>query len=157
MKKDLIQLKNILKNSFGFATLPTILAVSGMIIVVAAGIAASTYTETQSTAVDLQSAAALRAAESGANDALMRIARNKNYSCVTIDCYSFDIQTNGCAAGTGCAKVTVSAGAGTAGDPKIITAKGLVQNDTRKLQVNVVYDASGYGQINSATWQEITN
>jgi len=48
-----------------------------MIIVVAAGIAASTYTETQSTAVDLQSAASLRAAESGANDALMRIARNK--------------------------------------------------------------------------------
>jgi hypothetical protein len=150
-------MKNIILSNSAFATIPTILAVSAMIIVVAAGIAASTYTETQSGAVDGQTAMALRAAESGANDALMRIARNKNYSCVSADCYSFDVKINGCAFGTGCAKVMVSAGAGTAGDPKIVIAKGIIKNVTRELQVSVVFDASGYGQISNSSWLEVSN
>lgn len=146
-----------MKNNYGFATIPTILAVCAMILIVAAGIAAATFTETQSSAADLQSAVALRAALSGANDALLRIDRNKNYSCLALDCYSLDIQANGCSSGAACAKVSVSAGAGTSGDPKIITAKGLVQNKTRELQAQVIYDSSGYGRISTVNWQELTN
>jgi hypothetical protein len=149
--------KNIFKNNYGFATIPTILAICAMIVVVAAGIAAATYTETQSSMVEGQSSTALRYAESGANDALMRIARNKNYSCITANCYSIDMQTNGCASGTGCATVSVSAGAGTSGSPKIITAQGIVQSDTRKIQVQVIYDSSGFGRVSSTVWQELSN
>jgi hypothetical protein len=149
--------KNKLKNNSGFATIPTILAVCAMILIVALGIAAATFTETVSSSADLQSSAAIRAAEAGAHDALMRIARNKNYSCVSTDCYSLDLQANGCSNNIGCAKVTVSSDPGTAGSPKIITVKGIVQNKTRVLQAQVIFDSSGYGQLNNVVWQEITN
>jgi len=145
------------KNNYGFATLPTILAISGMILVVAFGIAAATFTETTSGAAELQSAAARRYAEAGANDALIRIARNKNYICVSPDCYSLDMSANGCANSTACAKVSVSAGVGATADPKIIISSGIVQNKTRKIQVQVIYDSLGYGLASSTVWQELTN
>jgi hypothetical protein len=141
----------------GFATLPTILAISAMILIVAFGIAVATFTETTSGAADLQSAASLRFAEAGANDALIRIARDKNYQCTLVDCYSLDMAANGCANSSACAKVSVSAGVGTIADPKIITASGIVQNKTRKMQVQVVYDSLGYGRASSTVWQELTN
>jgi hypothetical protein len=146
-----------MKNNSGFATIPTILAVSALVLVVAFGIAAATFTETATSAVETQSSAAWRYAVAGAQDALMRIARNKNYACASADCYFLDMAANGCASGEACAKISVSAGAGTAGDPKIIIAKGIVENKTRKAEVRVVYDANGYGEISSAVWQELVN
>jgi hypothetical protein len=141
----------------GFATIPTILALSGMILAIAMGIAAVSYTQTETSAAAEKSAAALDYAEVGAKDALMRIARDKNYSCPSIDCYSLDVATSGCASLSACAKVSVSTGAGTELDPKIITAKGVVQNKTRELETRVVFDASGFGELASNTWEEIAN
>jgi hypothetical protein len=147
----------IFQSNGGFATIPTILALSALILVAAVGIAAATYTQTTTNAAVEQSAAALSYAEAGAKDALMRIARNKNYDCPSVDCYTLDMAPNGCLAGVGCAKISVSADAGTTEYPKIITAKGIVQNKTRTLEVQVIYDSNGYGEINSAVWQELAN
>lgn len=144
-------------NNSGFATIPTILAVSVIILAIAFGIAASTFTESLSSNADKQSSAAYNFAENGAQDALMRIARDKNYSCVLPDCYSLEMTANGCLNNNGCAKVSVSAGIGTKADPKIITASGLVENKTRKVEVQVIFDSSGYGEIATTTWQELTN
>jgi hypothetical protein len=88
---------------------------------------------------------------------LMRIARDKNYLCVSPDCYSLDMAANGCANSAACAKVSVSSGAGTSGDPKIVVSSGIVQNKTRKVQVRVIYDSSLYGRASSTVWQELTN
>lgn len=145
------------KNNSGFATIPTILAVSVIILVIAFGIAASTFTEGISSAAEKQSAAAFNFAEDGAKDALLRIARNKNYSCASIDCYSLNLALNGCTNNNGCAKISVSAGAGTKGDPKIITSSGIKQDKTRKVEVQVIYDSSVLGEIGTTTWQELTN
>lgn len=144
-------------NKYGFATIPTILAVSVMILVIAAGIAASTFTEGASSVVEKQSSMALRYAEDGAKDALMRIARNKNYTCVIADCYSLDMAVNGCVSNEACAKVSVSAGVGSKADPKIVTSSGIVDDKTRKVEVQVIYDVSGYGEMGTTTWQELTN
>jgi Tfp pilus assembly protein PilX len=144
-------------NNSGFATIPTILTVSVLILVVAFGIAASTFTETVSSAAEKKSAAALRYAEAGVEDALMLIARDKNYVCATVDCYSSDMVLSGCANGAGCARVSVSAGAGSKADPKIVTSAGVADNMTRKLEASVIFDAAGLGEIGTTTWREIVN
>jgi hypothetical protein len=148
-------MKIIFQEKLGFATIPTILALSGMILVVAVGIAAVTYTQTETSAEAKKSSLALNYAEVGAKDALMRLSRDKNYSCAAVDCYSLDMVVSGCATSEACAKISVSAGAGTELDPKIITAKGIVQNKTRELETQVIYDSAGLGEIASTTWQEI--
>lgn len=143
----------------GAATLPTIMALTILILAVGLSIAGVTFTESLISAGQKQSAEAYLYAEAGARDALMKITRNKNYICVTTDCYSIDLVDNGCSTNQGCAKISVSAGAGSDADPKIITSKGIVNNYTRRVQVNVVFDASLNGEINlsSTTWQELTN
>jgi len=146
----------LLKTTNGFATLPAVLALSVLILVVATGIATSTFTETITTSIEGQSIQTLRYAEAGVKDALMRVTRNKSYACATTDCYSLDMATNGCANNNGCAKMSVSAGTGTSGDPKIIVAKGIIQNKTRKVEIRVVYDLLGYGEINNIAWSELT-
>lgn len=144
-------------NNFGFATIPTILAVSAIILVIAFGIAASTFTESVSSAAEKQSAQALSFSEDGAKDALLRIARDKNYSCASLNCYSLELLPSGCTNNNGCANVSVSTGVGTKADPKIIVSSGVVQNMTRKVEVRVIYDSLGLGEIGTTTWQELTN
>jgi hypothetical protein len=141
----------------GFATLPTIITLSALILIAAIGIAAATQMQTETNATTEQSSVALSYAEAGAKDALIRITRNKNYTCATADCYSLDMMPSGCLIGYGCAKISVSAGTGAAGNPKIVTAKGIVQNKTRELEAQVFYDVNGYGEISNVVWQELTN
>jgi hypothetical protein len=150
-------IKSRYKNQRGVATLPTVLALSFLIMAVGISILAITYNENIVALDQKQALQALRYAESGVKDALVKMDRNRDYNCVTTDCYTIDMVTSGCANGTGCSKVTVSAGTGGAGDPKIITAKGIVENITKKIQVGVTYDASLNGQITSYTWLEQTN
>ncbi len=147
----------LLKNFDGFATIPTILVLSMLILVVATGVVALTSTEILTASVQKQSVQSLRYAEAGAKDALMRITRNKNYSCATVDCYSLDLVSGGCVDNTGCAKITVSEGIGAPGDPKIIISEGIVENKTRRVEVRVFYDSSGYGEISDISWVELTD
>lgn len=141
----------------GVATLPTIILLSILILAVGISITALSLSENFITLGQKQTTEALTYAEVGARDALIRLARNKNYTCVTTDCYTVDTVTNGCSTTNGCARVTVSAGVGSSGDPKIITSKGVVKNISRRLQVSVVFDASLNGQISNTTWTELSD
>lgn len=141
----------------GVATLPTVLALGILILAIGIGIMATSLTESFISAGSKNSAQALRYAEAGAHDALIKIARKKNYSCATTDCYTIDFVPNGCTTNDACARVAISTNAGTSGDPKIITSKGQAKSSVRILQVSVVLDTSANGEISSATWQELTN
>lgn len=143
----------------GVATLPTIMALTILILAVGLSVASVSFTENMIAAGQKKSAEAFLYAEVGARDALMKIARNKDYICIANDCYSIDLVSNGCSTNDGCAKISVSAGVGSGADPKIIVSKGTVGNYTRRVQVNVVFDTSLNGEINlsSTTWQELTN
>lgn len=139
--------------SRGVATLPTIILLGIMALVVAVGITALSFTELLISQGGSQSARALFYAESGARDALVRIARNKNYTYTTGEGYLIDFSANGCSLGNDCAKVTVSANAGTIGDPKIVVSKGIMKSSMRTMQVSVVMD--GNGQIATSTAQTV--
>jgi len=141
----------------GIATLPTVMLLGIMILAVAVSITAVSLTESYISQGSGQSAQALFYAEAGARDALVRIARNKSYVCSSTDCYTIDFTTNGCATAGGCATVSVSTGAGSVGDSKIITSKGTMKTSTRTLNVSVVLDSLGNGLITGTTWSEVTS
>jgi hypothetical protein len=76
-------------------------------------------------------------AEAGARDALIRLARDKNYS--TSPNYTIEFATGGCASPyDGCATVTVSSGVGSSGI-KGHTPQGS-PNCVRSVSVSVQYD-----------------
>ena len=141
----------------GVATLPTIIALAILILAIGVGITALSFSEIFITAGQNNALKALDYAEAGAKDALMRIARNKNYDCVIVNCYSVDFISNGCADSSGCAKVSVSSGDGSLSDPKVITSKGQVNGNIRQIQVDVFYDVLLSGEIATTTWKEITD
>ena len=141
----------------GLATIPTVIALTILVLAVGVGITSLSLSESFVTLGQDYSTRALFYAEAGAKDALVRLARKKNYVCSTTDCYSINMVSNGCSTNDGCAKVTVSSGVGSIADPKIITSTGQVKTSTRKVQVNVVFDSAMFGEIATASWQELTN
>ncbi|MFH0890501.1 MAG: hypothetical protein V1856_00525 [Candidatus Liptonbacteria bacterium] len=138
----------------GLASLPTVVALTLLILAIGIGITIASFTEVFTSASALQSTKALSYAEAGARDALIRVARNKNYVCSspTSGCYTMDFVTNGCAQNLGCARITVSSST-----PKIIWSEGRVSSNIRRIQVSVTLDAQGNGQIATSTWSELTN
>ena len=144
-------------NQRGVATVPIILVFGILTVAVGIGITALSFSENLSAQGSYNSTKALLYAEAGVRDALEHLARNKNYSCATSDCYSLDLATNGCANNTACARVSVSTGAGTIADPKIILSKGQAVLNVRRLQASVVFDSNLHGEIASTTWVELTN
>lgn len=160
------QIPNSRLHSRGIATLPTVMLLGIMALAVAVGITAIAFSESFVSQGNSQSSRALFYAEAGARDALVKIARNKNYTCSGTApdyCYTIDFSINGCSLGNDCAKVAVSTGVGTTGDPKIVTSKGIMRSSTRTLQVSVVLDngtsvaVDQQGVITGATWSEVTN
>lgn len=153
---------NTRKNK-GIAALPTVIVIGVMALAVVVSITSISFNELLISQGQSQSTNALFYAESGARDALLKIAREKNYVCSTTDCYVIDFVTNGCTNSTDCAKVTVSSGLGTTADPKIVTSKGIMKSSSRTLQVSVVLDSGTTttslqnGEITSAVWTELTN
>lgn len=141
----------------GVATLPTIFSFIILIVALAVGITTLSLSEIFISLGSYHSSRALIYAEAGVRDALVRIVRNKNYTCASADCYSIDFVPNGCAANEGCAKISVSSGVGSNGNPKVIISKGQVKNNIRKIQLDVVFDDSLNGKIATTTWKEITD
>lgn len=140
----------------GIVTLPAVIALSIIMLALVIGISTLTFNESFVSFGGVQSAKAENYAEVGARDALLRIARNKNYSCLTAlpaGCYQIDMVTNGCATNEGCVRVTVDAGT----SPKMINVEGRASSFIRKLQVSVTFDGSANGEIVSTQWQELTN
>lgn len=143
----------------GFANLPTLVAITALMIAVGIGMTALSLHDVFDTARVNQSRDAYRYAENGAREALLRIGRNKKYTCESgAGCpYTIEFVPGGCGASyEGCATVTVSIGVGSALDPKIVTSTGRAENSTRKVQVTVVFDSSQSGEISSAIFSEIT-
>lgn len=141
-----------LRSHKGFATLPTVIILSLLILVVVLNLAAVGYSENVVSSNFSQSTRALSYAESGARDALQRLARNKNFTTST---YTIEFSPNGCSTNEGCAIISVSSST----NPKIITSQGRNKTSLRTVQVNVVYDGttSTYGEIQSIDWQENSN
>jgi hypothetical protein len=155
-------MKKIFKNK-GVAILPAVIVIGIMALAVVVSITSVSFNELLISQGQAQSSNALFYAEGGARDALIKIARNKNYTCSTADCYSVDFTTDGCSNGEGCAKISVSSGIGSTENPKIIISKGTMKASTRIIQVNVILDngttdaSLQSGQITSAVLTELTN
>lgn len=135
----------------GFATLPTVMVLGVMSLAVAVGITAVALTESFISQGGIQSNKALFYAESGARDALIRIARNKGFSTTT---YSIDFTTNGTGcSGTigGCATIAVSATT----NPKFATSTGQMGASIRTIVASSTIDTDGL--IATTTWSEVTN
>ncbi|MEI7741596.1 MAG: hypothetical protein WCJ29_03760 [bacterium] len=145
------------KSQRGIAATQIVIVLGALIAIVGLEMLALGFSEVYLSGGGADSAKAYRIAEAGARDALMRIARDKKYSCATTDCYQIDIETNGCADLIACAKIQVGTGVGTVPDPKIITSKGMVKNKTRTVRVNVILDSNLSGEIQSTTWTEFTD
>lgn len=147
----------------GIATLPTIMVIGMIALALVVSITAISFNELLISQGSAQSTSALFYAESGARDALQRIARDKNYTCSNTDCYSINFIENGCLNNTDCARVQVSEGIGTTEDPKIITSKGVMRASIRTIQVSVILDGGSTdpslqnGEITSSIWSEITS
>lgn len=139
----------------GAATLPTIIALTILILAVGVSITAVSFTEGLISVGQENSAQALAYAEAGARDALIKLTRNKNYTCISPNCYSINFVSNGCITDDGCARITVSAGAGTSGDPRIIVSEGKVKSSVRKIQTSVTFDVALNGEIATTTWSEL--
>jgi Tfp pilus assembly protein PilX len=142
-----------IKNNAGVATLPTILALTILILAVGIAITSLGLTESIISAGQRQSSEALLIAEAGARDALMKVSRNKNF----IDSYQVVFADNGCVLNDSCATITVSAGVGSGADPKIINSEGRIKNSVRKVKITVIFDSSLNGEIQSANWEEVAD
>lgn len=140
----------------GVASIPVILVLMILIIAIGVGVTVMSISEALVAEGQKQSAQALLFAEAGARDALERLARDKTYSCAAANCYSIDFTTNGCSANTGCAQVSVSAASGTAANPKVVTSTGQMGSNTRKIEVDVIFDVLLNGEIATTTWREVT-
>ena len=141
----------------GLASLPTILALAVLILAIVVGVTAWSLSESFLSQGQQQSGQAYIYTEAGVKDALMRIARNPAYTCSATDCYSINMMDaeDGCSTNNGCAWVSVSAADGSVGNPKIITSKGRVKNNIRRIQVDV--SISTDGEITNSVWQELND
>lgn len=132
----------------GVASIPTVIVLMALILSVGVMIASISFSDNLSINETNNSNKALDYAQLGANNALERIARNKNYATSS----SFiDIVAGGCNAPyQGCASTSVTILSTTTE----IISWGVVGNSIRKIQVNANLDPSGNGLITGYDWQE---
>ncbi len=144
-----------LRDQRGVATLPLILAAVILVVIIGASVTTIGFRESSASSNTTNGAKALYYAEAGARDALLRIARNKGYSCTApalpTGCYSIDMVTNGCSTNNGCVRVTVGSGS----SPKTVNAEGRVGTQIRKVQIDAT--VSSDGEITATTWSELTD
>lgn len=148
-------IRTAMRSQRGAATLPTIIAMTILILAIGVSITAISFTESLISIGQENTAQALMYADAGARDALIKLTRNKNYTCVSTNCYSISFAPNGCTTDDGCARIRVSAGAGTIGDPRIIVSEGKVKSSVRTIQASVIFDTALNGEIATTTWSEL--
>ncbi len=135
----------------GIATLPAVMVFGIMALLVAVSVTSLSFTELFISQGSGQSSRAHFYAESGARDALIKIARDKNYTYIIGEGYEIDFSASGCLLLNDCAKVLV------VGDAisKIVTSKGIMKSSNRTLQVAVTLDPNG--AITDTVWSEVVN
>ena len=129
----------------GVIALPAIILISMLVLAAGIGISSSRFLEDSMSFDDSSSKKALTIAEAGAEDAFLRIVKNKicNEGGAP-DCSSYILNLMG-----GTANVSVVGGSN-----KVITAEGVFGNKKRKVRVDVSFD--GNNEATQTNWQEIT-
>ena len=119
--------------------LPTLLIISSVIFEIAVAVALAAYLITNANVSARSSAEALSAAQAGANDAAIRIARNKSYEATTG--YSFVV-------GSSTVNVVVTAntgqGGGAATGKTRVLSTGTTKNFSKRIEaVYTINDNTG--------------
>jgi len=122
----------------GVALLPVILVLFGLVMVVGVAIAGISVSENTISSTKDASDEALAIAESGIQDALMRLARDKDFTSA-----GYNLSVSG-----GTATIIVPSGSS-----KDITSTGALNNKSRKIQLTVNADANG--KITQTGWTEV--
>jgi len=123
----------------GVALLPVILVLFGLVMVVGVAIAGISVSENTISSTKDASDEALAIAESGIQDALMKLARDKDFTSVG----GYNLSVSG-----GTATIIVPSGSS-----KDITSSGTLNSKTRKIQLTVNADANG--KITQTGWTEV--
>lgn len=130
------------RNTPGVALLPMILALSFIILVVVVSLASLSFVEINIGTAQKKADEAFFVANAGVSDAIIRIARNKNYSSVG---YNLTV-------GNGTANVVVQKDIPAAGQTRI-TSTGTVGASKRKIQVDT--NVNTYGKVTIASFSEL--
>ncbi|HLC99578.1 MAG TPA: hypothetical protein VJC11_01295 [Patescibacteria group bacterium] len=127
----------------GVALLPVILVLFGLVAVVGIAIAAVSVSEGLISVTKDASDEAFVIAESGVQDALMKLARDKDFTSGG----GYTLSVSG-----GTATITVT---GSVPGTKTITSTGTLNSKSRRIQAAVTVDANGKITFGLNWWQEI--
>lgn len=139
----------------GVAALTTVLGLALVISLMAITTGLISYFEIQIAYSQAKSQEAYLAAQSGAQDALLRISRDKTYPSAT-NCngsYSSPSCSYSLAVGSDTANVTVT-NIDTAVGTKQIVSTGTALNRKRRIQVDLVADVTT-GAVTITSWKEV--
>ena len=134
-------MKRFKKNNKGQA-LVSLLFITAIAFTIIAASAIFIFQNIQGATVEEQGVGSYYMAEAGANEALLRILRDPNYTG-TPQGQPLAIQT---ASATGSAQIQYSSISG------MITSIGTYNNSVRKIQVQTVYNN---GVLNISSWKEV--
>ncbi len=126
--------------------LPAVLVIASIVLIAGIGIASSGFWASTIGGGDNSSKIALAIAEAGAEDAFLRVVRDKQCNIDgTPSCDSYTLTFP-----LGVAEVTVTGAA-----PKTIRSQGVVGNIRRTVEVEVAFDAND--KATQESWTEVTN
>jgi hypothetical protein len=138
----------------GAASIPLVLGIGILVFLIAISVTSVETARIYLTQANVDGAQAMQYAEIGERDALMQLARNRNFGTTTPAIYAIEMATSGCVTLRACAQVAVSNGAGTATSPKIVSVLGYYRNARKGLQAAVVFDDSGWGALRIVSFSE---
>src|SRR3989338_7236597 len=92
-------------DSRGVALLPLVFVFAGLVVTVALAFSAISIAQSIAVESEFGAARALHYAETGLNDALMRLARDREYRCSADDCYTIPFAPDGCTQNIACVVV----------------------------------------------------
>lgn len=143
----------------GAAALVSISALALFLLFISIGVGTISFSENAVSGGVSDSKRALIYAEAGAREALIRIARNKAYSCATpalpTGCVVLEMQSGGCTDNTACVRVIVDTDPGSLASPKTVESRGYAGTVSRTIRTEVQYDTSLYGEMATTTWMDV--
>lgn len=141
----------------GAASIPLVLGIGVLVFLIAISVTSVETSRVYLTQANTDGAQAMQYAEIGIRDALMQLARNRNFGTSSPVIYAIEMATSGCVTLRACAHVAVDTGAGTVLLPKIVSALGYYRNARKGLEARVVFDTSGWGALGLVGLNETLN
>lgn len=132
--------KNILISQSGLAAMPAIVILSIVMLAIGIAMSFSSFTQNNISYDNYISQRAYYAAEAGISDAIMKIARNKNYSA------DYSLSVNG-----GTANIAFDM---SVPNQTKITSAGAINNYTKKIQA--ILNVTQNGKVTVASWNELS-